>query len=81
MCMSFLPAHTTYVPNVQGGQKRLSNDTELELQMVVRLPVGAGNQTQIVCKSITCSKVMSHFSSPGYGNVLGADYYWKRQRK
>lgn len=79
--MSFLPARTTYVLNVQGGQKRISNATELELQMAVRYPVGAGNQTQIVYKSITCSKLTSHFSSPGYGNVLGADYYRKRQRK
>lgn len=35
----------------------------LELQMVVSCLRGAVNETQVVCKSVSCSGWLSHFSS------------------
>lgn len=34
---------TIYVPNALGGQKRVSDNPEVELQIVVSHHVGAGN--------------------------------------
>ena len=36
--------------NAFGGQKRVLDPLELELQMVVSHHVGARNQTQVLCK-------------------------------
>ena len=40
---------------VHVGQKWVSNPLKLELQIVTNCPVGAGNQTQILCKNSKCS--------------------------
>lgn len=40
-----------HMPGAQGGQKMMSDPLELELLMVVSCHVGAGNQTQVLCKS------------------------------
>jgi hypothetical protein len=37
-----------HMPGAVGGQKRLSDPLELELWMVVKLCVGASNQTQVL---------------------------------
>jgi hypothetical protein len=48
MCVIVLPAcmqsRTMCVPDACGGQKRMPNPLELELQVVVSHHVGAGNQ-------------------------------------
>lgn len=45
MYMSVLPACASYVHGACGGQKRVSNPLELELQMVRSYHVDAGIQT------------------------------------
>lgn len=41
----------TYVPGSYGGQKRVLNLLELELQMVESCDVAAGTLTQVLCKN------------------------------
>lgn len=48
-----------------GGQKRALDPLGLELQTVVSLHAGAGNQTQVLCKSHR--EPLSQCSSPGSG--------------
>ena len=43
--------------------RRVFDPLELELQMAVSHPVGAGNRTHVLWKSNQCSKLLSHFSS------------------
>ena len=59
-----------HVPGAHGGQNRASDLLELELQTVVRHHTGAGNRTQVLCKSSQCSKPLSHFSSPLFFIIL-----------
>jgi hypothetical protein len=59
-----------HVPGAHGGQNRASDLLELELQTVVRHHTGAGNRTQVLCKSRQCSKPLSHFSSPLFFIIL-----------
>lgn len=44
-----------YMLDVLEGQKRASNTSESELQMLVRCHVGAGNQVWLLCKNSKCS--------------------------
>ena len=44
------------ITSLSGVQERSSDPLELELQMVVNQFMGAGTQTQVLCKSNTCSK-------------------------
>ena len=58
MHMSVLPENMLCAPHLcstRRGQKRTSEPLELELQMVVTHPVGAGKQTQVLQKSSKCS--------------------------
>lgn len=41
-------------PIAPKGQKRASDALELELQLVVSLPVGAGNSAWVFCKRSKC---------------------------
>ena len=52
------------VPVAFGGQKTASHPLELELEVAVSLHVGAGNRTQVFCKSSQGFKLLSHFSNP-----------------
>ena len=49
--------------DVQGWQKRALDPLELKTQMVVSHHVGAGDQTQVLCKSSKDSYSLSHLSS------------------
>jgi hypothetical protein len=51
---------------VHGGQKRYQSPLGQELQMAVSLQVGAGNQTQILCKSSRSFYLQSHLSGPSF---------------
>ena len=53
--------HSVCVPVACRGQKRALDPSELELQVVVSCHVGAGNGTQVLCKSNGCS--VTHESS------------------
>ena len=44
-------------------QKRVSDTLTLELWVVLNCHVGAGNQTWALCKSNSCSNMLSHSSS------------------
>lgn len=44
--------YTTCMPDVHGGQKRVSDLLELELQTVVNYRVGAGDQTWVFSQSV-----------------------------
>ena len=46
---------TTCVPGACGGQKRASDPLELELEMVMRQDVGAGNWTRVIWTNTVCS--------------------------
>lgn len=46
---------TIYVPDDHAGQKRVSDNLEMELQTVVSHHMGAGNLTQVLCKNNKCS--------------------------
>lgn len=63
--MSFLhtPVYTTCTSGACRGQKRASDPLELKLRMVVSHQVGAGNRTQVLCKSNKCSKLLIHLSN------------------
>lgn len=54
------------MPAAQGGQKGVS--LELKLRVAVSCYMGAGNHTQVFCKSSRCSEPWSHFSSPRKGS-------------
>lgn len=41
----------TYVPGAIGSQKRTLDALKLALQSIVRLFVGAGNRTCVLCKN------------------------------
>lgn len=49
---------------VCGGQKRIPDPSDLELETVISYHVGAGNLTQGLCKSIMVSRLQSHSSAP-----------------
>jgi len=51
MCISVLPTCVSHAPLMSSGHKRALDTLELELQMVVSHHVGAGNETQVLCKS------------------------------
>ena len=51
-------------PSAYGGQKRILNPLELELQMSVSHYVCAGNQTLVFRKSGLCCELLSHLCSP-----------------
>ena len=53
-----------HVCSAHGSQKGQSDPLELELQMVVSLYVGAGNQTWVLWKSSLCLQLLDHLSSP-----------------
>lgn len=55
---------TTYVLGAGGGQKRTLDFLELEIGIVVRDHVCAGNRALALCKGSECSKPLSHLSSP-----------------
>lgn len=41
--------------SVEGGQKKVSDPVEPQLQTVVNLFVGVGNQILVLCKNSKCS--------------------------
>lgn len=43
-----------YMPDILKGQKRASDTSVSELQMLVRCHVGAGNQVWLLCKNSKC---------------------------
>ena len=53
-------------PSVVGGHGDVGFPTELELHKGLwpTICVGAGNQSQVFCKSTECCQLLSHFSSP-----------------
>ena len=53
---------TVDMPGAWGSQDRALSP--LEFQIVVSHHMGAGNQTQVHCKSNKCSKLLSHLFSP-----------------
>ena len=57
MYVDVLPArqHTLSIPGAHGGQNKASDSLELELRVGVSSHVGAGNWTQVLCKSRLCS--------------------------
>lgn len=46
--------YAVYVGSAYGGQKRVWNPLELELQIVVSHHLNAGNQIQVLCKTSKC---------------------------
>lgn len=54
MCMSVLLPVYIYVLPTQGSQKGAPDYRELQIQMVLSLPKGAGNLLQVLGKSNTC---------------------------
>jgi hypothetical protein len=64
MCMpACLYGHHAYV-GVNGGQKRVSDDLELEMSnsYCELFEVGAKNRLHILCKISQCSSPLSHLS-------------------
>jgi hypothetical protein len=60
-----------YVP-VDGDQRRKTN-----IILLVSCPVGAGNQTQVLCKSSLCSYPVNHLSAPkNVTFILNSMYEW-----
>lgn len=57
---------TQWVPGVFRGHHRAQNPMELELQVVVRHYVGAGNQIWFLWKNIQCFWLQSHLTSLKY---------------
>lgn len=54
-----------YVVHCQwGGQKRMSDSLEMEVQMIVNHHVAVGYPTHVLCKKTKCSSPLSLFSSP-----------------
>lgn len=54
MCVSGYLSHMCGYPQ-RGGEKKLSEPYELELQVVCEPPeVGVGNQTLVLCKNSKC---------------------------
>ena len=56
--LGVLPVCTSvhhHMPGSRGGLEQVLGPLELELQMVVRLCVGAGHQIQVLWKSSQCS--------------------------
>jgi hypothetical protein len=53
MSMSILPMFVC-MPGAQGDQKGAPNALELKLETLVSHYVGAGNQTQVLCKDSQC---------------------------
>jgi hypothetical protein len=45
----------TYVSGTSGGQKRALGSLEQELKIAASHHMGAGNRTQVLCKSTQCS--------------------------
>lgn len=54
LCTTCMPTACT----TTGGQQRVLDPLELELQMVVSHCVGTGNQAQVLCKN-KCSRLLS----------------------
>ena len=72
MCMpACLYGHHAYV-GVNGGQKRVSDDLELEMSnsYCELFEVGAKNRLHILCKISQCSSPLSHLSV----HLLNPDY-------
>lgn len=69
MCGGVLPTCYMYVymplgvPGAHGGQKSVSDSLDLGLQVVINYPVGAENQTPVLCKSSQNSLPLSHLCS------------------
>ena len=55
---------TTCMSGVLRGQTRIPDSLELESWMVVSIRVGAGDQTQVLCKSNRYSELLGWLSSP-----------------
>jgi hypothetical protein len=72
LCMHVLSAYmcTMYMPAIHGGQTRLPNQLELELENVLQHPVDSGNWTWVLCKNNTCSYLLSDLISPGHNIFL-----------
>lgn len=67
MCMDVFASMYVCVPSVCSGhreQKKVLDPSELELQMVVSLHVGAGNRALVCKKSSTGIKGMCHHTWP-----------------
>lgn len=58
-------------------QKRVSRFPETGIRIVLSHLVGPGNQTQVICWSSNCSKLLSHLLSPtlffGAGSLIGLE--------
>ena len=67
MCMSVLPVHMCTVFVAWRGQKIALDPLKLVMKMVVSYYVGAGTQTQDLCKGSKLSHLMSYLSSPASG--------------
>ena len=53
----------TCVPFSRGGWKRALDPLLRELPIIVICPVGAGNQTKVLCEGSKCSYPLSHLPS------------------
>lgn len=57
MCMNFLlhiSICTVCLPSALGGQRKASDNLELELQVIMNCHLDVRNQTQVPCKSNDC---------------------------
>jgi hypothetical protein len=67
ICVSILPTCVSMLPYacwIPCRSLKALDPLELELQMLVRC-TSARNRIQVLCKSIKCSSLRSHLSSPG----------------
>lgn len=60
----------TRAQRATGEQERGISPLELELEKVVSCPVGAGNQTSVLCKSSKDSQLLSHLSGPNFNRYF-----------
>lgn len=70
-CFPCVHAYAQYLCMVHGVQKRVPNSLKLELQVFVNCYVGPGYWTCVLCKSIQCSQLLSHFSSSSPIHLTG----------
>ena len=53
-CFAYMHIWVPCVCSSQGGQKRAQSPLEVELLMVVKFCVGAGNEAQVLCRITRC---------------------------